>query len=172
MISLKCILDNLLKKYPVLLPELYPHLELSSVIEFDYVKDSENMSQPLKESISISQSKKRNTGKSSSSSANLNIMDKFRQTTIVDIWRKAGAIPSQDALKEDVSVTPPKSTHSESEEIQADKYNILPTLEISAHVKCLEVQKYKFRHLSVDCLSLLACLEKHEGSCCEDPSAE
>ncbi|KAL6563004.1 hypothetical protein OROHE_005591 [Orobanche hederae] len=171
-VYLECILDNLLKKYPVLLPELYPHLELSSVIEFDYVKDSENMSQPLKESRSISQSKKRKTEKSSSSSANLNIVDKFRQTTIVDIWRKAGAIPSQDALKEDVSVMPPKSTHSESEEIQADKYNILPTLEISAPVKCLEVQKYKFRHLSVDCLSLLACLEKDEGSCCADPSAE
>ncbi|KAK6119137.1 hypothetical protein DH2020_047113 [Rehmannia glutinosa] len=161
LVFVECLLDNFLKKHPVLLPELYPHWELSPVIQFDYVRDSENMSQSLKGSGRISGNRRRNTGKSSLPSANSNIEEKLRQPTIVDIWRKAGAIPSQEALKEDVSVMSSKTIQSESEGNQAGNSNMPQDIEISGIVKCLEAQKYKFRPLSVDFLSLLACLEVH-----------
>ncbi|KAI3445229.1 hypothetical protein Pfo_001894 [Paulownia fortunei] len=172
LVFVECLLDNCLKKHPVLFPELYPHWELSPVIEFDYVGDSEKMSQPLKGRESISQNRKRNRGKSSSLLANSNVEEKLKQPTIVDIWRKAGSIPSQEALKEDVSVISSKTRQSESEGNQADNSNIPQNIEISAPVKGLEAQKYKFRPLSVDCFSILACLENNQGSCCADPSAE
>ncbi|GFP99763.1 fanconi anemia group d2 protein homolog [Phtheirospermum japonicum] len=172
LVFVECLLDNILKKHPVLLPELYRNWELSPVIEFGHVKDSENMSQALKESRSISQNRKRNRGKSSLPSVNSNSEEKLKQPTIVDVWRKAGSIPSQEAPKEDVSVMSSKTTQSESEGNQADNSNIPQDAEISAPLKCLEAQKYKFRPLSVDCYSLIACLENNQGSCCADPSAE
>ncbi|GER32925.1 fanconi anemia group D2 protein homolog [Striga asiatica] len=172
LVYVECILDNFLKKHPILLPELYPHFELSPTIEFDNAKEPESMSETLKESKSSSQSKRRSKGKSSLPSSNSNDEDKSRQPTIVDLWKKAGATPSQEATKEDVSITSSKATQSESEGNQADKYSTSEDIEISAYLKCLEVQKYKFRPLSFDCLSLLAHLEKDQDSCCADPSAK
>ncbi|CAA0828633.1 Unknown protein [Striga hermonthica] len=172
LVYVECILDNFLKKHPILLPKLYPHFELSPTFEFDNAKEPESMSETLKESKSSSQSKRRSRGKSSLPSANSNIEDKFRQPTVVDLWKKAGGTPSQEATKEDVSIMSSKATQSESEENQAAKYSTSENIEISAYLKCLEVQKYKFRPLSFDCLSLLAHVEKDQDSCCADPSAK
>ncbi|KAL3629924.1 hypothetical protein CASFOL_026236 [Castilleja foliolosa] len=172
LVFVECLLDNFLKKHHVILPELYRNWELSPVIEFDHVRDSENMSQALKESRSISQNRKRNRGKSSLPSANSNSEEKLKQPTIVDVWRKAGSIPSQEAPKEDVSAMSPKTTQSESEGNLANNSNIPQNAEISTPLKCLEAQKHKFRPLSVDCYSLIACLENNQGSCCADPSAK
>ncbi|KAL8061718.1 hypothetical protein ABFX02_02G103500 [Erythranthe guttata] len=172
LVFVECLLDNCLKQQPVLLPELCPHWELSPVIEFDHAGDLEKMNQLHKGSEGISQNKKRNRAKSSSPLANSNIEEKLRQPTIVDTWKKAGAIPSQETLKEDVLVTSSKNKQSESDENQADNSNVPLNIEISAPVKYLEAQRYKFRPLSVDCLTILTSLENNEGSCCEDPSAE
>lgn len=121
----------------------------------------EKVNRPLRGSEIISQNKKRNRGKSSSPSANSNSEEKLRQPTIVDTWRKAGAITSQEALKEDLLVMSSKNRQSESEKNQADNSNIPQDIEISAPMKCLEAQKYKFGPLSVDCLTILAFSEVH-----------
>ncbi|PIN26603.1 hypothetical protein CDL12_00633 [Handroanthus impetiginosus] len=159
LVFVECLLDNCLKQHPVLLPELYPHLEPSPVTELDCMGDLEKRSRCLKGSECSSQNKKRNTGNSSSPSANSNMEEKLRQPKIVDIWRKAGAIPSQETPKEDLSVISPRTRQSQSAEDHADISNIQQRIEISTPAKCLEAQKYKFRPLSVHCLSILACLE-------------
>ncbi|KAL7120198.1 hypothetical protein ACP275_02G108500 [Erythranthe tilingii] len=172
LVFIECLLDNCLKQHPVLLPELCPHWELSPVIEFDHAGDLEKMNQLHKGSEGISQNKKRNRAKSSSPLANSNIEEKLRQPTIVDTWKKAGAIPSQETPKDDVLVTSSKNKQSESDENQADNSNVPLNIEISAPVKYLEAQRYKFRPLSFDCLTILTSVENNEGSCCADPSAE
>ncbi|KAG8391040.1 hypothetical protein BUALT_Bualt01G0146600 [Buddleja alternifolia] len=160
LVFIECLLDNYLRQYTVHLPELYPHLEPSPFVELDCMGDLEKTSQRLKGSESISQHKKRNRGKSSTPSANSNTEEKLRQPTIVGIWRKAGAIPSQEALEENLSVMSSKTRLSESTRNQADdNCNIPQNIEISAPAKCLEAQNCKFRPLSVHCLSILACLE-------------
>ncbi|KAH6772470.1 fanconi anemia group D2 protein [Perilla frutescens var. frutescens] len=172
LIFVEYLLDNCLKQHPVLLPELCPHWELSPVVEFDSVGDMEKISQHLKGGEVISRNQKKRRGKSSTPSASSNIEEKFKQPTLVDIWRKAGTIPSQEALDEDASVVSLKTKQPASEESQAEKSNIPLNIEISAPLKCLDAQKHKFRPLPVDCLSILACLENDQRSCCADPSAE
>lgn len=121
--------------------------------------DLEKISQHLKGGEIISRNQKKQKGKSSTPTASSNTEEKLKQPTLVDIWRKAGTIPSQETPDEDASVLPLKTKQSASEDSQAEKSNIPLNIEISAPLKCLDAQKHKFRPLPVDCLSILACLE-------------
>ncbi|XP_051122489.1 uncharacterized protein LOC127245545 isoform X2 [Andrographis paniculata] len=172
LVFLESLLDNCLKLHQVLLPELYPHLEPSTVIDLDHMGNLEKMNQHLKGGGSVFPRKKKTNKKSLTPSSNEDIGEKLRQPTLVDIWRKAGAISSQDAHKEDLCVMSSNTTHSESAGNHVDNSCLVHDVEISALTKCLEAQKYKFRPLSLDCLSLLAVPEKNQCSCCSDPSAE
>ncbi|XP_020551321.1 Fanconi anemia group D2 protein [Sesamum indicum] len=172
LVFVECLLDNCLKQHPVILPELYPHLEQSRIIELDCMGDLEKMSQHPKAIESILQKKKRKRQKFISPSANTNIEEKLRQPTIVDIWKKAGAIPSQEASRDDLSTVSSRAIQSESAGYHLDNSDVPQTIETSAPAKCLEAQRSKFRPLLVDCLSILACLKNNQGSCCADPSAE
>lgn len=134
--------------------------------------DLEKISHHLKGGEINFRNQKKQKGKSSTPTASSNTEEKLKQPTLVDIWRKAGTIPSQETPDEDGSVLPLKTKQSASEDSQAEKSNIPLNIEISAPLKCLDAQKHKFRPLPVDCLSILACLENNQSSCCADPSAE
>lgn len=143
----------------MLLPELYPHLETSSVTELDYNGDLEKMTtQGFKGGENINQ-KKKSKSKSLMSSTNSNAEDKLKQPTIVDVWKKAGAISSQDTdgHKEDENSS--NARLSESSENHADNSCEVQNIEISVRMTFVEAQNYKFRPLSIDCLSILTCLE-------------
>lgn len=149
-------MDNLLKQHPVLLPDLCPHWELNPAHEIDSVGDLEKISQHLKGGENVSRNQKKHRGKSSTPSASSDVEDKLKQPTLIDVWRKAGTIPSQETSSEDASVASLKTKQSASEESQAEKSDMLLDIEISAPLRCLDAQKHKFRPLTVDCLSILA----------------
>ncbi|KAL3814707.1 hypothetical protein ACJIZ3_015975 [Penstemon smallii] len=172
LVFVESLLNNCLKHHPVLLPELYPHLESLPKIELDFMGDSDKMSQRLKGTVSTSQNIKRIKRQSSSPLANSNTEQKLKQPTIIDVWRKAGAITSQEVINEDLSMLPSETGPLESAGNPAKNSNIPQNIEISAPAMSIEAQNYKFRPLSVDCFSILACLKNDQGSCCADPSAE
>lgn len=155
-------MNNILEKHTVVLPELYPHLECSLVNENNYLCDLEKTSQRRKGSEPVSQNKKKNKKKASAHSANSDTVEKFKQPKIVDIWRKAGAIPSQENLNKDMSATSSKDRQSDSAESENSNLNIAQNIEVSAPAKFLEAQRYKFRPLSVDCFSILTFSEVHK----------
>lgn len=72
----------------------------------------------------------------------------------MDVLRKAGAIPSQDIPNEDSSGMSFKGTTSESS-VHANSSEP-EYIEVSMAAKSLEVQRYKFRPLLVDCFSILS----------------
>lgn len=152
-------MDNFLKQHPILLPDLCPQWELSPIVEFDSVGDLEKISQHLKGGENISQNQKKHRGKSLTPSASSSVEEKLKQPTLVDVWRKAGTIPSQETPNEDASAENLKTKQSASEESQAENSNMPLNIDISAPLKCLDAQKHKFRPLPVDCLSILACPE-------------
>ncbi|XP_047954928.1 Fanconi anemia group D2 protein isoform X3 [Salvia hispanica] len=172
LVFIEYLLDNFLKQHPILLPDFCPHTDLSPVVEFDSVGDLEKISQRLKGGEILSRNQKKHKGKSLTPSASSNAEEKLKQPTLVDVWRKAGSIPSQATPDEDASVASLKTKQSASEESHAEKSNMSLNIEISAPLKCLDAQKHRFRPLPVDCLSILACPENNQSSCCADPSAE
>ncbi|XP_022863768.1 Fanconi anemia group D2 protein isoform X2 [Olea europaea var. sylvestris] len=172
LVFIESLLNNILEKHTVVLPELYPHLECSLVNENNYLCDLEKTSQRRKGSEPVSQNKKKNKKKASAHSANSDTVEKFKQPKIVDIWRKAGAIPSQENLNKDMSATSSKDRQSDSAESENSNLNIAQNIEVSAPAKFLEAQRYKFRPLSVDCFSILTFSEDNQGSCCADSAAE
>lgn len=129
------------------------------MVEFDSVRDLEKINQHLKEGEHISRNQKKHKGNSLTPSASSNVDDKLKQPTLVDVWRKAGTIQSQETLDEDASLASLKTKQSASEESQAEKSNEPLNIEISSPLKFLDAQKHKFRPLPVDCLSILACPE-------------
>ncbi|KAL1536039.1 Fanconi anemia group D2 protein isoform X3 [Salvia divinorum] len=172
LVFVEYLLDNFLKQHPILLPDFCPHWDLSPVVEFDSVGDLEKISQCLKGGEILSRNQKKHKGKSLTPSASSNAEEKLRQPTLVDVWRKAASMPSQQTPDDDASVASLKTKQSASEESHAEKSNMPLNIEISAPLKCLDAQKHKFRPLPVDCLSILACPENNRSSCCADPSAE
>ncbi|KAG6393159.1 hypothetical protein SASPL_147394 [Salvia splendens] len=159
LVFIEYLLDNFLKQHPILLPDFCPHSDLSPVVEFDSVGDLEKISQRLKGGEILSRNQKKHKGKSLTPSASSNAEEKLKQPTLVDVWRKAGSIPSQGTPDEDASVASLKTKQSASEESHAEKSNMPLNIEISAPLKCLDAQMHKFRPLPVDCLSILACPE-------------
>ncbi|KAJ9541107.1 hypothetical protein OSB04_027613 [Centaurea solstitialis] len=174
LVFLESLLNNLLKECPLVLPELYLHAELSSASFPGHpTRIGGNMEQNRIKQDSF-QSRKRKDKKSSNAlKASETQGNTTTQLTIIETWKKAGAIPSKDDTNENSTGMPSKSSPSDavvcstsnsSESIDTD-------IEISEAVKLLEAQRYKFRPLSVDCFSILSYSEDLH-SCCADRTCE
>lgn len=88
---------------------------------------------------------------------NSDLSDKCRQPTIMEVLRNAGAIrtvTSQEASNESPGLSS-KSRESASADYHSSETNEEVTVEISAILKILEAQRFKFRPLLVDCFSIL-----------------
>ena len=75
----------------------------------------------------------------------------------VDVLKKAGTLPSQEAPSENSSGSSPAGSHSNNCNVSVD-------VEISAGAKMLEEQRNKFRPLLFDCFSILALSKVYDFS--------
>ncbi|KAL5805956.1 hypothetical protein ACOSQ4_028689 [Xanthoceras sorbifolium] len=114
---------------------------------------------------------KHESKKSSKASTSSDTNEKLRQPTILDVLRKASNLTTQEVRNEDSSSTSLKGRTSESADQSSCDSNGPVTVEVAAVAKALETQRFKFRPLLFQCLSLLT-FSKNQDSCCSDPAAE
>lgn len=119
--------------------------------------DLEKRSELSQRNTSISVKSKRNSRKTSRKSDNPNVDGNLKQPTIIDMFRKSGAITSQEMLNEGSSSTASKEgSTSEATEKHAAELDALPTVDISTVASVVEAQRHKFRPLLVSCFIILA----------------
>ncbi|KAK1374178.1 Fanconi anemia group D2 protein-like [Heracleum sosnowskyi] len=170
LIYLESLLNAFLKKYPVTLPELYPHGQPASSHCPGRPSSKILAGKPTEHNSAdenTSQNNKRKYRKTSKLATNSDTSAKGRQPTIMDVLKKAGVLPS--VSNDDSSGSPVTGTTSESSE-QVNTYES-EYVEVSASTKYLEVYRCKFRPLLVECFSMLSFSQSLD-SCCADPSAE
>ncbi|KAF9592495.1 hypothetical protein IFM89_015066 [Coptis chinensis] len=167
LVFLESLLNTYLKMHPLYLPELRLFVEQSESFNLSKPNLSGHIEKKNEKSI-ISQSTssdKKLKRKSSNTSDDGNL----KQPTILEVLRRAGAV-SQEVPNEGFSDQSCKRTESQHSDCHADS-NGPPSVEISAVTKILDGQRFKFRELSVDCLSILT-FSRTQGNCCSDPAAE
>lgn len=105
---------------------------------------------------SASPDDKRKRRKNATVTDKSNINGKLRQPTLLDVLKRAGAVTSQEEQNEECLVLSSKGKASQSGEHQASLSNEQGLIEISAVAKTLDAQRFKFRPLFIDCLSILS----------------
>lgn len=104
---------------------------------------------------SSSQDKKRKHKKVSKASTVSDTNCKLRQPTTLDVLRKGGNLTSQEVPNGDSLSTVSKGRKSGSADETSCGSNEQVILEVSAVAKALETQRFKFRPLLSQCLSVL-----------------
>ncbi|PKI41038.1 hypothetical protein CRG98_038566 [Punica granatum] len=79
---------------------------------------------------------------------------KLRQPSILDMFKKAGAVTSQELPNEDSASPSSKTGTSESADQNPSDYNETE-LDVSAATKTFDLQRFKFRPLHLHCYSIL-----------------
>lgn len=145
-----------LKCYPLSLPELHYSVEHygSSFSRHDNTKSREKKSTP-----SILHDKNQKQKKDSMTVEKPDANGKLRQPTIMDVLRRAGAIENQEVSSAGSSGATPNRPHCHENETAG--CNELGLVDISEKPIYLESQRFKFRPLLVDCLSILSFSEVH-----------
>ncbi|KAK9073621.1 hypothetical protein SSX86_007945 [Deinandra increscens subsp. villosa] len=162
LVFLESLLNNMLKECPLSLPELS---SASSPGQPTCIEKNTEQTRTNQDSSLIS---KKNTKKYSKALKNSGTQGNgTTQLTIIETWKKAGAI-SSDVANESSTGMPSKSTPSEQATCSTTNSN---DIEISETAKLLEAQRYRFRPLLVDCFSILS-YSKDLDSCCADPTCE
>ncbi|KAM7511790.1 hypothetical protein LguiB_010665 [Lonicera macranthoides] len=173
LVYLESLLNKSLKDCPLSLPELFPHvdpLSSSPSNEPSYMEHTGKKRWNLKSNEDSSQNRKKENRKNSNKS-NSDNSGKYKQPTILDVLRKAGAVPSQEVPNEDLSCTSSKCSIPMMAVHNSSKSSEPENVEVSEVAKILDGQRYKFRPLSIECFSILA-FSKNLDSCCADPAAE
>lgn len=156
-------MNKSLKQYPLSLPELYPHVDPLSPSPSNgpsHMEHTGKKRENLKSNEDSSQNRKKENRKNSKKS-NSDDSGKYKQPTIVDVLRKAGALPSQEVPNEDLSCPSSKCSISMTAAHNSSKSSEPENVEVSEVAKVLEGQRYKFRPLSVECFSILAFAKVH-----------
>ncbi|KAJ4823344.1 hypothetical protein Tsubulata_040599 [Turnera subulata] len=169
LVFLESLLNYCIRSHHISLPDLHLQVEHSGALVSNSVNDMVHASKRnahKKTNEKNSPKKKKHKKAASSLEAN----GKLRQPTIVDVFRKAGAIRSQE-----LSLGDP-STHSSLQGLDSAGGGTLKpkesvVIEIASVAKDIESQRFKFRPLMIQSLILLT-LSKKQNSCCSDPSAE
>lgn len=160
---LESLLNKSLKDCPLSLPELFPHvdpLSSSPSNEPSYVEHTGKKRWNLKSNEDSSQNRKKENRKNSNKS-NSDNSGKYKQPTILDMLRKAGAVPSQEVPNEDLSCTSSKCSIPMMAVHNSSKSSEPENVEVSEVAKILDGQRYKFRPLSIECFSILAFSKVH-----------
>ncbi|XP_062107055.1 uncharacterized protein LOC133818291 [Humulus lupulus] len=175
LVFLEGLLNHYIRRNTLSLPELHIYLDHSgsSLLnqQSHQVKHVEKKSEQNKTNDEIPSDKKRTRKNLSKACTSSDSNEKLRQPTIIDVYRKAGAITSQDVPNETSSGLYSKERSAESSEQQPHDSNEPMVVDICSVAKALEGQKSKFRCLLVQCFSILT-LSKGQDSCCSDPAAE
>ncbi|XP_075073834.1 uncharacterized protein LOC107797636 isoform X2 [Nicotiana tabacum] len=166
LVFLESLLNSSLRQCSFSLPELQPHLESLSLNKLDHNRDQEIKNEHGNGNGGLLQKKKKEKKTSQASLTD----GKLRQPTIMDVLRKAGAVPSQEP-----SVSPSgtcsKGSVPESSGNQPRNSNVLANIDVSTTVEHVEAQRYKFRPLLLECFAILA-FQKTQDSCCADSASE
>ncbi|CAN0890521.1 Fanconi anemia group D2 protein homolog [Linum grandiflorum] len=162
LICLESLLSVSMKQHNLSLPQLHFHSENCGVV--DQIKNTTRLGKRDRQSEVQCSASPSNTNypRTSKDSTSSDTNGKLRQQTIFDVFKKAGPMTTQDATNPESST--PCSTGEES--------SVQPVVaEFSSVDMALEVHRYKFRPLLVQCFSLLT-FSKIQQSCCSDPAAE
>ncbi|XXG66038.1 hypothetical protein AAC387_Pa05g3593 [Persea americana] len=172
LIYLEGLLNASLKLFTQSLPELNSFMEHSgSFSSKENLRHKKRKGEDRKVPDSASPDDKRKHRKNSKVPENSDISGKLRQPTILDVLKRAGAVTSQEERNEECPGLSSKEKASQSGEHEAYLSNEQGLIEISAVAKALDAQRFKFRPLFIDCLSLLSFSES-QNTCCLDPAAE
>ncbi|KAJ4705684.1 Fanconi anemia group D2 protein [Melia azedarach] len=173
LVVLESLLNFSIKCCPQSLPELHLHLEQSgsSLLNQPNNMGHVERNEQKKTHDSSSQDKKRKHKKVSKASTVSDTNCKLRQPTILDVFRKGGNLTSQEVPNGDSLCTVSKGRKSGSADETSCGSNEQVILEVSAVAKALETQRFKFRPLLSQCLSVLT-FSKKQDSCCSDSAAE
>ncbi|PON88034.1 Fanconi anaemia protein FANCD [Trema orientale] len=174
LVFLESLLNYHIGRCTLSLPELHIYMDYSgsSMLNRPHlVKHVEKKSEQNKTNDGTPSDKKRTRKNLSKACTSSDSNEKLRQPTIIDVFRKAGVITSQDAPNENSSGLSSKERSTESSEQQPSDCNEPMVVEITSVAKALEGQRSKFRCLLVQCFSILT-LSKGQESCCSDPAAE
>jgi Fanconi anemia group D2 protein len=101
-----------------------------------------------------SSNKRKKSRKDKAALDKLNSDDKLKQSTILDAFKRAGVIITQETNKAS-SQTFPSGKMSKDVENGANNSGELGHVDLMAAPVQLDMQRFKFRSLSVTCLSLL-----------------
>lgn len=149
---LEILLNTLLKIYPLSLPELrylgnYSGSTSSSKFNTGKKMEEDNMEGP-------SSNKRQKGRKDKAASDKLNSDEKLKQSTILDAFKRAGVTITQETKKASSRPLPSGMT-SKDVESEANNPGELGHIDLMAAPVQLDMQRFKFRTLHVNCLSLL-----------------
>ncbi|GMY31923.1 Fanconi anemia group D2 protein homolog isoform X1 [Fagus crenata] len=172
LVFLEILLNNSIEGCSISLPELHfyvDHFGSPLPNQLNHMGHVEkNKHKKTQDSNSPKTSRRlKKTLKASSSDDN----GKLRQPTILEVLKKVGGVTSQEVPNKESSTPTSQggASNSANQNLCASSEPVI--IEVSAVSKALEVQRFKFRPLLVQCFSILAFSE-NQGSCCYDPAAE
>ncbi|CAN1160306.1 Fanconi anemia group D2 protein [Linum perenne] len=167
LICLESLLNVSMKQHSLSLPELHFHAENCG--DLNQTKNATHLGKRQSEVQCSATPRNTKFPRISKDSTSSDTNGKLRQQTIFDVFKKAGSMTTQEARNPDSSTPCSKSpTLNSTGEESSDEPVIA---EFSAAAIALEVHRYKFRPLLVQCFSLLT-FSKIQQSCCSDPGAE
>ncbi|VAH30586.1 unnamed protein product [Triticum turgidum subsp. durum] len=161
LILLEILLNTLLKIYPLSLPELrylgnYSGSTSSSKFNTGKKMEEDNMEGP-------SSNKRQKGRKDKAASDKLNSDEKLKQSTILDAFKRAGVTITQETKKASSRPLPSGMT-SKDVESEANNPGELGHIDLMAAPVQLDMQRFKFRTLHVNCLSLLKYSEFQDST--------
>ncbi|CAM0905397.1 unnamed protein product [Alopecurus aequalis] len=161
LILLESLLNGILKMYPLSLPELRylgDYVGSASTSKFNHGKkmEEESMEGP-------SSNKRKKSRNDKAAPDKLNSDEKLKQSTILDAFKRAGVIITQETNKSS-SQPFPSGMMSKNVENEANKSSEIGHLDLMAAPVQLDMQRFKFRTLSVTCLSLLNYSEAQDST--------
>uniref|UniRef100_A0A453BMH7 Fanconi anemia group D2 protein n=1 Tax=Aegilops tauschii subsp. strangulata TaxID=200361 RepID=A0A453BMH7_AEGTS len=161
LILLEILLNTLLKIYPLSLPELrylgnYSGSTSSSKFNTGKKIEEDNMEGP-------SSNKRQKGRKDKAASDKLNSDEKLKQSTILDAFKRAGVTITQETKKASSRPLPSGMT-SKDVESEANNPGELGHIDLMAAPVQLDMQRFKFRTLHVNCLSLLKYSEFQDST--------
>lgn len=144
---LESLLSNLITLSPVSLPELHPY---SATSQHTHVEHPERKNEKRKLQDDPSQ-RKGNLKKSKNSTVD----EKLRQPTILDAFKKAGVVTSQTQQHENASLSSLEGKTASGSMHETCSDDEFLSVKIPQLSPALEVQRFKFRPLLPQCLTIL-----------------
>ncbi|XP_020271139.1 Fanconi anemia group D2 protein homolog, partial [Asparagus officinalis] len=171
LVLMECLLNACLQDYPLSLPELHNFTKPpDSFLRANRSMQREKRSSERMVSESTSQDNKRRCKKDPETSQKSNPNEKLRQPTIISAFKRAGVVISQEVNESSSGQSSNGGTSQSIKNQDTDSTEAGP-IDISAELKVLDMQRFKFRPLNIECFSMLSFSEGRD-SCCSDPAAE
>nr|XP_023876814.1 Fanconi anemia group D2 protein homolog isoform X3 [Quercus suber] len=169
LVFLEILLNNSIEGCSISLPELHFYVDhFGSPLPNQHMGHIEKSKHQKTQDSNMQKNRRhKKISKASGSDAD----GKLRQPTILDAFKKVGVVTSQEVPNKESLASNSQGRASNSANQNLCDSSEPDIIEVAAVAKALEVQRFKFRPLLVQCFSILAFSE-NQGSCCSDPAAE